>query len=114
MFVPKEVEFKSAKELSEYKKSLVRPKITYIILGFYGICTLILGGIILFNEIEFSSELLTIYTGLSTLTASIVSFWFGGRGASKTSSAAETPPLEENQSSQQSKKPKENQSQSET
>ena len=83
-FVTSKVEIESAKELSDYRKAMVRPYITYSILGFYGICTLILGGVVLKTNTNLDSGLLTIYTGLSTLTASIVSFWFGGRGASKT------------------------------
>ena len=82
--VTSKVEIESVKELSDYRKAMVRPYITYGILGFYGICTLILGGVVLKTNTNLDSGLLTIYTGLSTLTASIVSFWFGGRGASKT------------------------------
>lgn len=81
----RKITFQSAKERSDYNKSMVRPRITYGILGFYGFYTLILGGIIVMTDKGLNTELLTIYTGLSTLTASIVSFWFGGRGARKHS-----------------------------
>ena len=54
---------------------------------FYGVWTVSLGAMVLFANKELNSELLTIYTGLSTLTASIVSFWFGGRGAKATISS---------------------------
>ena len=53
---------------------------------FYGVCTVSLGAMVLFANKELNSELLT-NTGLSTLTACIVSFWFGGRGAKATISS---------------------------
>lgn len=87
--VKTEVNFSSAKELSDYRKAMVRPYVTYSILGFYGISTLVLGGVVLKTNTDLNNGLLTIYTGLSTLTASIVSFWFGGRGASSSRSQPE-------------------------
>ena len=73
--------FQSMEEKKEYTKAMVRPRVTYITLGFYIVFTTILAIIILCTNTEIENGLITIYTGLSTLTASIVSFWFGGRGA---------------------------------
>lgn len=77
--------FESMNEKLEYKKAMVRPIVTYVTLGFYIAFTMFLAVVILFTETEFENGLLTVYTGISTLTASIVSFWFGGRGAKNSS-----------------------------
>ena len=70
----------------KYRRGMVRPCVTYGILGFFILFTAIVGVSVLFFDKKISSELLTIYTGLSTLTASIVSFWFGGRGVQQDKS----------------------------
>ena len=60
---------------------MVRPVVTYVTLGFLFLFTASTGIALNFGDKEMSNQFLAIYIGLSTLTASIVSFWFGGRGA---------------------------------
>ena len=65
----------------EFQKGMVRPVMTYGTLGFLFLFTAGTGVTLFFGDKELSNQFLAIYIGLSTLTASIVSFWFGGRGA---------------------------------
>ena len=70
------------KEKENYNKAMVRPIVTYFIVAIYLIFTVIVGVFALFNEdATVNNGFLAIYTGLSTLTASIVSFWFGNRSS---------------------------------
>ena len=88
--------------IEEYRglrKSLVRPKVTYILLISYilfslGLITWLIfvgeetitkpDGTIITNNIEASKEtILIIFSSLSTLVTSIVSYWFGSRGHGK-------------------------------
>ena len=59
---------------------MVRPVLIYVILGI-PLFTAGTGIALYFGDKELSNQFLAIYIGLSTLTASIVSFWFGGRVA---------------------------------
>ncbi len=78
------------KEQADYKKAMVRPCVTYSIVWFYIGFTTLVGLLALFHEeAEINNGFLTIYTGLTTLTASIVAFWFGNRSAKSSSSGKE-------------------------
>ena len=77
---------KYSEEKAKYRKSMVRPNVTYGIVLFYLLFTAIAGCMALSNDnASINNGFLTVYTGLSTLTASIVSFWFGNRSSSKSS-----------------------------
>ena len=64
----------------EFRKGMVRSVVIYVTLGIL-FFTAVTGIALFFGDKEMSNQFLAIYIGLSTLTDSIVSFWFGGRGA---------------------------------
>lgn len=74
---------KFTKEEAEFRKAMVRPYVTYGIVGFYIFATSVVGLLVLFENVSLDNGFLAIYTGLTTLTASIVSFWFGNRSSNR-------------------------------
>ena len=90
----------TVEEYRKLKKSLVRPRITYILLIAYIVFSVFLimwlmfgeetvvnsdGSVTITNIVSANKEtILVVFASFSTLVTSIVSYWFGSRGNKNT------------------------------
>lgn len=70
------------KERQEISKSRVRVWVTYIMTGTYALAALgLIGWLMLAGKTELA---IGVFSGVASTSASIIAFWFGSRGSTRT------------------------------